>query len=182
LKVVAPSTPHDAKGLMKASIADPNPVIFITHKALYATKGEVPAGEYAVPLGAAEVKSSGTDVTLITYSLMTHRALKVARRLAEEGISVEVLDLRSLVPLDTAAILGSVKKTGRAVIVHEAPKSGGFGGEIAAVIAEQGFHDLKAPIARVGAKWAPLPVASILENEILPGEADIERAVRSVLG
>jgi pyruvate dehydrogenase E1 component beta subunit len=178
LKVVAPSTPHDAKGLLKTAIADPNPVIFVTHKALYAMKGEVPAGEYAIPLGAADVKRKGKDVTLITYSLMVHRALKAAEKLAGEGISVEVLDLRSLVPLDRAAVLESVKRTGRAVIVHEAPKNGGFGGEIAATIAEEGFRDLKAPIARVGAKWAPLPFVSALENEILPSEADIENAVR----
>ncbi|OHD69110.1 MAG: hypothetical protein A2177_08350 [Spirochaetes bacterium RBG_13_68_11] len=179
LKVVAPSTPHDAKGLLRTAIADPNPVVFVTHKALYAVKGEVPAGDYTIPLGAADVKRQGTDVTLITYSLMVHRALKVAERLAKDGISVEVLDLRSLVPLDKGAILASVKKTGRAVVVHEAPKSGGFGGEIAAIIAEEGFRDVKAPILRVGAKWAPLPFVSALENEILPSEADIESAVRA---
>ncbi len=179
LKVVAPSTPRDAKGMLKTAIADPNPVVFVTHKVLYPMKGEVPAAEYSIPLGVAEVKRTGTDVTLITYSLMVHRALKVAEKLAKDGVSVEVLDLRSLVPLDKGAILESVKKTGRAVVVHEAPKSGGFGGEIAATIAEEGFRDLKAPIARVGAKWAPLPFVSALENEILPSEADIEAALRA---
>jgi pyruvate dehydrogenase E1 component beta subunit len=181
LKVVAPSTPRDAKGLMRTAIADPNPVIFITHKGLYPMKGEVPADGYTIPLGKAEVKNPGKDVTLITYSLMVHRALSVAKKLEKEGISVEVLDLRSLVPLDKAAVLESVRKTGRAVVVHEAPKSGGFGGEIAAIIAEEGFHDLKAPVARVGAKWAPLPFVSVLENEILPSEADIESALRKTV-
>ncbi len=179
LKVVAPSTPCDAKGMLRSAIADPNPVVFVTHKGLYPMKGEVPATAYTTPLGAAEVKRPGTDVTLITYSLMVHRALKAAEKLAKDGVSVEVLDLRSLVPLDKGAILESVKKTGRAVVVHEAPKSGGFGGEIAATIAEEGFRDLKAPIARVGAKWAPLPFVSALENEILPSEADIEAALRA---
>ncbi len=181
LKVVAPATPSDAKGMMKAALADQNPVVFFTHKALYAMKGDVPAEEYSIPLGKAEVKKGGSDVTLITYSYMLHRALKVARALEKDGVSVEVVDLRSLVPLDKATVLESVKKTGRVVILHEAPKSGGFGGEVAAVIAEEGFRDLKAPVARVGAKWAPLGTLAVLENEVLPSEADIEKSLRATV-
>jgi acetoin:2,6-dichlorophenolindophenol oxidoreductase subunit beta len=179
LKVAAPATPADAKGLMKTAIADPNPVVLLTHKALYAMKGDVPEGDGTVPLGSAEVRRQGTDVTLITYSYMVHPALTVANELQKEGISVEVLDLRSLVPLDSMAILRSVQKTGRAVVLHEAPKSGGFGGEVAALIAEEAFRDLKAPVGRVGSKWAPLGALSVLEKAILPGEKDIEAAVRA---
>ncbi len=181
LKTVAPSTPYDAKGLLKSAIADPNPVIFVTHKALYPMKDEVPEQEYTLPIGVADLKREGRDVSLITYSFMVHKALKVAEKLAKEGVSVEVLDLRSLYPMDKEAVLKSVKKTGKVVVVHEAPKTGGFGGEVAAVIAEEGFRDLKAPVKRVGAKWAPLPFVSALENAILPSEEDIEKAVRALL-
>jgi pyruvate/2-oxoglutarate/acetoin dehydrogenase E1 component len=181
LKTVAPGTAYDAKGLMKTAIADPNPVVFVTHKALYAMKGEVPEKEYTIPLGVADIKKKGRDVSLFTYSLMVHKSLSVANKLEKEGISVEVVDLRTLYPLDKKAILQSLKKTGRAVIVHEAPTTGGFGGEIAAVIADEGFGDLKAPVKRVGAKWAVLPFVSALENEILPGEDDIEGAIREAL-
>jgi len=181
LKIVAPSTPYDAKGLLKTAIADPNPVIYVTHKVLYPMKDEVPEKEYTVPIGVADIKREGKDVSVITYSLMVHKALKVAEKLAKDGVSVEVVDLRSLYPMDKQAVLNSVRKTGKVVVVHEAPKTGGFGGEIAAVIAEEGFHDLKAPIKRVGAKWAPLPFVSALENAILPSEEDIEKAVRELL-
>jgi pyruvate dehydrogenase E1 component beta subunit len=181
LKTVAPSTPYDAKGLLKSAIADPNPVIFVTHKVLYPMKDEVPEKEYTVPIGVADIKREGRDVSVITYSLMVHKALKVAEKLAKDGVSVEVVDLRSLYPMDKPAVLKSVKKTGKVVVVHEAPKTGGFGGEVAAVIAEEGFRDLKAPVKRVGAKWAPLPFVSALENAILPSEEDIEKAVRELL-
>jgi pyruvate dehydrogenase E1 component beta subunit len=166
---------------MKTAIQDPNPVIFLGHKALYALKDEVPEEDYSIPFGKADVKHPGNDVTVITYSLMVHKALSVAAELEKEGVSVEVLDLRSLVPLDKQSIIQSVEKTGRAVIVHEAPTNGGFGGEIAAVIADEAFKALKAPIKRVGAKWAPIPFPSALENELLPSEADIEAAIRSLV-
>jgi pyruvate/2-oxoglutarate/acetoin dehydrogenase E1 component len=181
LKTVIPSTPSDAKGLMKTAIDDPNPVIFITHKALLATKGPVPEEQYSIPFGKADIKREGKDVTVVATSYMVHLCLNVADKLAKEGISVEVLDPRTLVPLDKQAILESVKKTTRAVIVHEAHLTGGFGGEIAAIIADEAFGYLDAPIKRVGAKWSPIPFPSQQEDAVLPQEADIERAIRDVL-
>jgi pyruvate/2-oxoglutarate/acetoin dehydrogenase E1 component len=181
LKVVMPSTPYDAKGLLKASITDPNPVIFIEHKFLYPVKGPVPEEEYTLPLGVADIKKEGDDVTVIATSYMVHMALNVADKLAKEGISVEVLDPRSLVPLDKETILDSVAKTGRVVIVHEAHVRGGVGGEIAAIIADEGFGYLDAPIKRVGAKDAPIPFPGVLELFVLPSEERIEDAIREIL-
>jgi len=182
LKTVVPSTPYDAKGLLTTALREDNPVIFAAHKALYPMKGEVPEEEYSIPFGKADIKKKGKDVTVITYSYVLHKALAVAEKLEKEGISVEIVDPRTLYPLDKDIILGSVKKTGRAVIVHEAYVFGGPGGEIAAIIAEEGFHFLKVPLKRVGAKWAPIPCPSVLENFILPSEADIEKAIREVAG
>lgn len=181
LTIVAPSTPYDAKGLLKAAIRTSNPVVFLEHKLLYAKKGEVPEGEYIVPIGRADVKHPGDDVTLVAYGRMVDVALATARQLAKEGIGVEVLDLRSLQPLDEDAILASVKKTGHLVVVHEAPVRGGFGGEIAAVVAEKALGYLDAPIKRVGAPWVPVPFSPTLEDAYIPKEAEIAAAVQAVL-
>src|SRR5260370_1064771 len=143
---VAPSTPYDAKGLLAAAIRDDNPVIFLEHKMLYPTKGEVPEGDYVIPLGKADIKRAGTDVTVVATQVMVQRALQVAGDLEKEGISVEVIDPRTLVPLDEDAILASVAKTNRLVIVHEAVKRGGFGAEIAAMVSEEGLDLVDAPL------------------------------------
>lgn len=178
---VAPSTPYDVKGLLKAAIHDDNPVMFFDHKCLYDVKGQVPKKEYLVPLGKADIKREGTDVTVVTYSFVLHKVLAVAEKLASE-ISIEVVDVRTLAPLDEETILASVQKTHRAVIVHEAWTHGGFGGEIAARIADKTFYYLDAPIKRVGAKHFPIPFAPELENYVLPQEEDIEKAIREVMG
>jgi pyruvate/2-oxoglutarate/acetoin dehydrogenase E1 component len=181
LKVIMPSTPYDAKGLLKTAINDPDPVICIEHKFMYPMKGEVPEEEYTIPFGVADVKRSGTDVTVIATSYMVHKALNVAAKLEADGISVEVVDPRTLVPLDEETILGSVRKTNRVVIVHEAVTRGGWGGEMAAIIAEKAFGDLDGPVLRVGAKNTPIPAPGILEDFVLPSEADIEAAIRRLV-
>jgi acetoin:2,6-dichlorophenolindophenol oxidoreductase subunit beta len=181
LKVVMPSTPRDAKGLLKAAIRDDDPVIFIEHKLLYMTEGDVPDEPYDVPLGQAEVKRVGSDVTLVTWSHMVTKSLAAAEQLAAEGISVEVIDLRTLVPMDTACVLDSVRKTGRLVIAHEAVKRGGVGGEVAAVVAEQAFESLRAPIVRVAAYNTVVPFNLNLERATVPQVGDIVAGVRSVL-
>jgi 2-oxoisovalerate dehydrogenase E1 component len=181
LKLVMPSTPYDAKGLFKASIRDDNPVVFFEHKKLYTMKGPVPDGEYIVPLGKADVKQKGSDVTVIATGLMVHRALAAAAKLGEKGISVEVVDPRTLRPLDTATILDSVRRTGRLVIVHEAPKFGGFGAEIAAQVAEEALDYLDAPIARVAAPDTPVPFSPPLESDYVPSEEKIMLAVLKLL-
>ena len=181
LKVIAPSTPYDAKGLLKSAIRDNNPVIFVEHKFMYPMKGMVPQEEYTIPIGAADIKKQGKDVTVISYSYLIHKCLNVAEKLEKEGISVEVVDLRTLSPLDKDTILGSVKKTGRVVIAHEAHLTGGIGAEIAAIIADEGFEYLDAPVKRVAAKNVPIPFPSVLEDVILPQEADIEKAIRDIL-
>ncbi len=180
LKVIVPSTPYDAKGMLKTAINDPDPVICVEHKNMYPMKGEVPEEEYSIPLGKADIKREGSEVTVIATSYMVHYSLNVAQKLATENISVEVVDPRSLVPLDEETILESVKKTNKVVIVHEAPVRGGWGGEVAAIIADQAFDYLDAPIKRVGAKNAPVPFPGVLEEFVLPGEADIEAAIRSI--
>jgi len=181
LKVVMPSTPADAKGLLVSAIRDDNPVIFIEHKMLYAVSGTVPEGEYTIPLGKADIKREGSDATVVATAMMVHKALAAAETLAEEGIKLEVIDPRCLQPLDKDTILQSVEKTGRLVIVQEAVKFGGFGGEIAAMVVEEGFDLLDAPIKRIGAPFAPIPFATNLENAYLPGEEDIIEAVKSVV-
>jgi len=181
LKVVIPSTGYDAKGLLKTAINDPDPVIFIEHKYMYPMKFEVPEEEYTIPFGVAEIKKEGKDVTVIATSYMVHKALGVAQKLEKEGISVEVIDPRTLVPLDEEKILDSVKKTSKVVIVHEAVVRGGWGGEMAAIIADKAFSYLDQPIKRVGAKAAPIPFAPELEDFILPQEADIENAIRQIV-
>lgn len=182
LKVVMPSTPSDAKGLMKSAIRDDNPVVFFEHKFLYSRlKGPVPEEEYLIPLGKADVKRTGEDLTIIATGAMVHQALTAADTLASEGVKAEVLDPRTLVPLDREAILNSVKKTGRVIIVHEAPVSGGIGGEIAAIIAEEAFYSLDAPIKRVGAPFTPVPASPILEKFYLPNAEKIVRAAKEIL-
>lgn len=180
LKIVMPGEPADAKGLMIAAIRDDNPVIYIEHKQLLNVPGEVPEGEYVVPLGKADIKREGSDVTIVAWSWMLSKALAAAEELAKEGISAEVLDPRTLVPLDREAILKSVGKTGRLVIVHEAVRTSGFGGEIAAIVAEEGFDLLDAPIKRVTAPDTPIPFAPVLENAYLPSEEKIIKAVKEL--
>ena len=181
LVVVAPSTPADAKGLLTSAIRDDNPVIFLEHKVLYAQKGPVPEASYAIPLGKADVKRAGTDVTVIATQVMVQRALAAAEELAGDGISVEVIDPRTLAPLDEATILSSVEKTGRLVVVHEAVKRGGFGAEVAALVSEKALDWLDAPIVRVGARHVPMPYNDALERATIPTQEDIAAAVRSLV-
>ncbi|MDX6154073.1 alpha-ketoacid dehydrogenase subunit beta [Marinococcus sp. PL1-022] len=179
LKVVQPSTASDAKGLLKAAIADPNPVIFYEHKLLYKTQEHVPEEAYTIPLGEADVKREGTDVTIVATAVMVHKALEAAEKLAEEGIDVEVIDPRTLVPLDEQTIVDSVKKTGKVIVVHEAVKRGGYGGEIASMIAEsEAFDYLDAPIRRLGALPIPVPYNPALEKAMVPQVDDIMQAAR----
>lgn len=177
LKVVMPSTPYDVKGLLKSSIRDNNPVVFIEHKGLYQTKGEVPEEEYTIPLGLADVKREGGDVTLISYSKSVLMCLDAAKELETKGISAEVIDLRTLVPLDFDTIRASVEKTGRVVIVHEAAERSGYGAEVAAEIQEKLFDELDGPILRVCGENIPVPNATLPEVESAP---TIEKIVRAV--
>jgi len=180
IKIVMPSTPYDAKGLLKASIRDEDPVIFFEHKMLYGMKGYVPKDEYVIPLGKADVKREGNDATIVATGLMVHYSLSAADKLQKKGIDVEVIDPRTLLPLDKDTILHSVKKTGRLAIVHEAPITGGFGGEIAAIIAEEALYYLDAPIVRVGAPFTPVPFSPPLEKTYLPGEEKIISAILKI--
>ncbi|MFS0673971.1 alpha-ketoacid dehydrogenase subunit beta [Ornithinibacillus sp. 179-J 7C1 HS] len=182
LKVVQPSTAYDAKGLLKAAMDDENPVIFYEHKLLYKTSSEVPEDQYSIPLGKADIKREGTDVTIVATAIMVHKALEAAKELEKDGISVEVVDPRTLVPLDTDTIIESVKKTGRVVVVHEAVKRGGFGGEIASVIAEsEAFDYLDAPIKRLGGAESPIPYNPDLEKAHVPQVPDIVQAVKETV-
>lgn len=180
LKVVIPSNPADAKGLMTAAIRDDNPVLFIQHLRLMNETGEAPEGEYIVELGKAAVPKEGEDVTLISYGGIIPSALEAAEKLAEEGINAEVVDIRTLVPLDKETILNSVKKTGRVVIAHEAVKQSGFGAELAAVIAEEAFDDLDAPIKRLGAPFCPVPFSVPLEKAYCVSSEDIYAAAKEL--
>lgn len=182
LKVAIPSNPADAKGLLKAAVRDDGPVLFIEHRALYWSKGEVPDGEHVVPLGLANVKRSGKDVTVLALSRMVGAALEAAEQLAARGISVEVVDPRSLCPLDLDTLAASVRKTGRLVIAHEAVQTGGVGGEIAAQVQEAAFDYLDSPILRVGAPFAPVPAGPSLEKAFVPGKDDVVDAVLRVMG
>lgn len=182
LKVVQPSSAYDAKGLLKAAIDDPNPVIFYEHKLLYATKMDVPEEQYSIPLGKADVKREGTDVTIVATAIMVNRSLEAAAELEKEGISVEVIDPRTLVPLDEETIIKSVSKTGKLIVVHEAVKRGGYGGEIASMIAEsEAFDYLDAPIKRLGGVEAPIPYNPELEKLAVPQVPDIVNAVKETL-
>lgn len=181
LKVVMPATPFDAKGLLKAAIREDNPVLFIEHKMLYNTKGLVPEEEYIIPLGLADVKREGKDVTVVAYSRMALRALEAAEILAKEGIEIEVVDPRTLLPLDIETICNSIRKTGRVVIVHEGCKTGGAGAEIGMQIVENAFDYLDAPVVRLGAKDAPVPCSRYLEDNSIPLTEDIVEAVRKLV-
>jgi pyruvate dehydrogenase E1 component beta subunit len=181
LKVVAPGTPEDAKGLLKAAIRDNDPVLFIESATLYQVRGEVPEDDYLIPIGKSKVQRSGKDVTIVTYSKMLDTSNKAAELLAREGIEVEIVDLRTLRPLDMEPVLESFKKTNRAVIVEEGWKSFGIGAEIASGIYEQAFDFIDAPIQRVAQKEVPLPYNRTLEQLALPQVEDIVRAVREVL-
>lgn len=182
LKVAVPSTPYDAKGLLKTALRDPNPILFFEDKLMYAkVKGEVPTGEYTIPFGQAEVKRAGTDVTVIALSRMIHPALSAAERLASEGISVEVIDPRTLTPLDQDTIVNSVAKTGGAVIVDEGYQRFGVTGELAATVAYGAFDYLDAPVERLGALDVPIPFTPALEFTTIPDEDKIIGAVRRVL-
>ena len=181
LKVVQPATAYDAKGLMKTAIDDNNPVIFYEHKLLYKTTSHVPVQLYSIPLGVADVKRKGTDVTVVATSIMVHKTLDAAKELDKEGIQIEVVDPRTLVPLDEETIIQSVAKTGRLIVVHEAVKRGGYGGEIASIVAEKAFHHLKAPIKRLGGVEAPIPFNKELEKLAIPQVTDIILAVKEIL-
>jgi pyruvate/2-oxoglutarate/acetoin dehydrogenase E1 component len=181
LKVVMPSTPYDAKGLLIEAIRDDNPVVFLEHKMLYALEGEVPEGDYTIPFGQADIKREGTDVTIVATANMVHTALSAAEKLAAEGISLEVVDPRTLYPLDGETIIASVKKTHRLVILHEEVKFAGSGAEIAAQVAEDGFDYLDAPILRVAAPFCPVPFSPPLEKAFVPSEQQLIDAVRKVM-
>ncbi|HZK53084.1 MAG TPA: alpha-ketoacid dehydrogenase subunit beta [Desulfosporosinus sp.] len=179
LKVIMPSTAADAKGLLKAAIRDDNPVVFLEHKGLYGVMGEVPEGEYTLPIGKADIKREGKDVTIFAYSSMVQIALAAAETLAQQGIEAEVVDPRTLVPFDKETLYKSIEKTGKLLIVHEAVKQGGFGGEVAAMVAEEAFDFLDAPIKRIGAPFAPIPFSAKLEGAYIPDEAKVVAAVKS---
>lgn len=181
LKIAVPSTPADAAGLLRTAIRDDNPVLFFEHKALLATTGEVPDGEFSIPFGQADVKRTGKDVTVVATLMMVHKALAAAEKLSQEGIEVEVIDPRTLKPLDKDTILASVKKTGRLVTVEESRIHNGVGAEIAAIVASEGFDFLDAPIQRVAAPDVPIPCSPALESIYLPNEDRIIEAVKKTL-
>jgi pyruvate dehydrogenase E1 component beta subunit len=181
LKVVAPSTPYDAKGLLKTSIRDDDPVVFLEHLQLYGTKGEVPDEEYLIPLGESDYKRRGKDLTLVTWGRMAVESGKAAKSLADEGIDVEIVDLRTLRPMDLSLALESIKKTNRAVVVEEGWRTAGLGAEIAASLQEQAFNDLDAPVARVAGLEVPMPYAKNLERATLPYADDVAAAVRAMM-
>ena len=182
LKVVFPATPEDARGLLWSSIYDDNPVVFFEHRTLYPIKGEVPVELEPIPLGKARVHREGEDVTVIAIGRLVHDALEAAKQAEAEGISVEVLDPRTLQPLDEAAIVASVQKTNRAVVAHEAVTRMGFGAEVAAVIQYQAFDWLDAPVERVGSKFTPLPFAPAMEEYVVPHAHDVLDAIRRTVG
>jgi 2-oxoisovalerate dehydrogenase E1 component beta subunit len=182
LKVVQPSTPYEAKGLLKAAIRDNNPVLYFEHKHLYRRiREDVPEEDYEVPLGVADVKREGRDLTIVTYGAMVHASLEAAERLSKEGAEVEIVDLRTLTPLDKECFLASVRKTGRALVVHEAHLTSGFGGEVASIIAEEAWESLDAPVKRIGSLDVPIPFSPTLEDAVLPSAAKIETGARWLL-
>jgi acetoin:2,6-dichlorophenolindophenol oxidoreductase subunit beta len=181
IKVVMPSTPYDVKGLLKSAVRDNNTVLFLEHKKLYGTKGEVPEEEYTLPIGEAAVRREGWDVTIVTYAFMVGKSMAAAQALAREGIEAEVIDLRTVDPLDKEAILASVKKTSRLIVVQETWKDCSISSEVAALVAENALDYLDAPIVRVGAKDVPIPFSPVLEEFVLPKEEDIINAVHKVL-
>lgn len=182
LQVIAPATAYDAKGLLKSAIRSDNPVLFFEHKLAYPVAGEVPEEEYLLPIGKADIKRPGRDITIVSYSFMLHRALQTAHMLEKEGIDAEVLDLRTLSPLDTGAIIASAAKTGRVLVAHESVRNYGAGAEIAAVVAgSEAFHQLKKPIARLGGLFMPIPFARDLEAQAVPQTEDIYIKAKELL-
>jgi len=181
LYVAVPSTPKDAKGLLKSALRGENPVIFCEHKLLYSIKGEVPEDDYLIPFGVADIKREGTDVTVVATLYMVHKALAAAQTLAQEGVNVEVIDPRTLTPLDKTTIVKSVKKTGRVVVVSEDCKTTGVSAEIAAVVAEEAIDYLDAPIKRVTGADTPIPFSPTLEQFVIPNEKSIVKAVKEVV-
>ncbi len=182
LKIVCPSTPYEAKGLLIAAIRDPDPVIYFEEKKLYwEIKGEVPEEAYVLPLGKADIKREGKDITIITYGSMVHMALKAAQLLEKEKIDLEVLDLRSLTPLDEESMFQSFKKTNRVIVLHEAVQRGGIGGELVSLIVEKCFDDLAAPPLRIASKFCPVPVAPTLEDAYLPSLQDLLEGARKLM-
>lgn len=182
VKVVLPSTAADAKGLLKTAVLDPNPVIIFEDKMMYKMKGMVPTGDYSIPFGVADIKRKGEDVTVVATSSMVHVALKAAELLAQEGISVEVVDPRTIRPLDTKTILDSVKKTSRAVVIDEGYRSFGITGEIASLIADEAFDYLDAPVKRIGAEDVPVPLTPVLENSTIPTDSHLIQTIKSLFG
>lgn len=183
LIVLNPSTPYDAKGLMLSAIRNPNPVCFVEHKILYKTKGEVPEEDYTIPIGVAEIKRPGRDITVVANNIMVIKTLKVAEKLAKEGIEVEVIDPRTMLPLDTKTIIDSVARTGRLLVVHEACQTGGWAGEvIASVAGSPAFDYIDAPMRRLGGKDIPIPYNRGLEMAAIPQEAEIENEIRAMVG
>jgi pyruvate dehydrogenase E1 component beta subunit len=182
LKVVMPASPQDAKGLVKAAIRDDNPVVFIEHRGLYRTRGQVSEGDHLVPIGTARVARAGTDVTIVATARLVAMALEAAEALAPDGISVEVIDPRTLSPLDVGTIVSSIKKTSRLVIAHEATEQGGVGAEIAARAQQEALYYLDSPILRVAAPFSPVPASPALEKRFLPGKDQIIGAARKALG
>ena len=182
LKVVTPATPYDTKGLLKSAIRDDDPVVFLEHKRTYRlVRGEVPDGDYTIPIGKADVKMEGDDISVITYGLTLHLCLEAARNLEDEGLSIEVLDLRTVQPLDEEAILATARKTGKVLIVHEDTMAGGIGGEVSAIIAEQAFDHLDAPIMRMGGPQVPaMPFSPPLEAQYMPSAEKIADAMRKL--
>src|SRR4030095_10993892 len=181
LKVVTPANPADAKGLLKAAIRDDNPVVFIEHRGLYWTRGQVPEGDHLVPIGKAAVAREGEDLTIVATAKLLAATLEAAEELASSGISVEVIDPRTVSPLDVGAIVSSVKKTSRLIIAHEAVEQGGLGGEIATQVQKQAFYYLDSPVARVAAPFAPVPASPALEKCFVPGKTEIIRAIQRAL-
>jgi 2-oxoisovalerate dehydrogenase E1 component beta subunit len=182
LKVVQPSTPFDAKGLLKAAIRDNNPVVYFEHKHLYRRiREDIPEEDFDVPIGVADVKREGHDLTIITYGAMVHTCLEIAEKLSEEGAECEVIDLRTLVPLDKECFLDSVRKTSKALVVHEAQLTSGFGGEVAAIIGEEAFESLDAPVKRIASLDVPVPFSPPLEDAVLPSPEKVEAAARELL-
>jgi pyruvate dehydrogenase E1 component beta subunit len=182
IKVAIPSTPADVYGLLKSALVGPDPVILFEHKQLYGTMGPVPDGEVYLPFGQAVIRRAGQDVTVVATGRMVHESLAAAVALAGDGIDCEVLDLRCLVPWDKAAVLASVKKTGRLVTVHESWRRAGWGAEVAATVQEEAFDYLDAPIQRVGARNVPAPFSPPLEDCVMPGKESVVRAVHRLLG
>jgi len=182
LKVIIPSTPSDAKGLLATAIRDDNPTLYLEHKALYGLKGPVPSEPYIIPLGKADVKKGGSDVTIVATAQMVSNALEAAQKLEEEKVSVEVIDPRTIVPLDKPTILGSVKKTGRLVIVDEDYERCGFASEVASIVASEAFYELDAPIKKVVTPNVPVPFSPVLEKFVIPDSENIFKAVKEVTG